>query len=273
MRQSKVRYHRTYLKLHSEYEDYAAPIIKKALDDQIKPVIKWVNEDNFEALPAYLDYLLTTVPIREALMEIYEKVGVSGAKFSYNWIGESVERKDLLDFFSPQWLKDMVDYFLLNAGTKIAGITNTTVERIRTVIADAQALNVSRREQAKYIEQTLDDPEFNRARSLVIARTESTTAANYGINLGAQSADYYTEKFWIDTKDSRTRKTHIMAGASPAIPMNGVFTVGGSLMQYPGDPTAPAEEVVSCRCVLGIKVVTDELGLPVLKPTGQRMMA
>ena len=30
---SSVKYHKTYLRLHKEYEAYAYPIIKKALDD------------------------------------------------------------------------------------------------------------------------------------------------------------------------------------------------------------------------------------------------
>ena len=45
---SSVKYHKTYLKLHKEYEAYAYPIIKKALDDQTGVVADFVNEDNFD---------------------------------------------------------------------------------------------------------------------------------------------------------------------------------------------------------------------------------
>jgi hypothetical protein len=264
MVKGKVRYHRTYLKLHSEWEAYAYPLVKEALDAQIKPVIAWLTEDNFDALPAYVDYLLSTVPMREALQPIYETVGVSAARFSYAWIQDSV-RKDLT-FFSENWLKQIVDWFLLNAGTKIAGITETTIERIKQVISDSAQLNLSRREQAKYIEETLSDPDFNRKRALVIARTESTTAANYGVNLGAEASDYVVEKIWVATLDKRTRYTHKIAGMSPGIPANAMFNVGGTLMLYPGDPTAPADETVNCRCVILNQAVTDADGLPMLKP-------
>lgn len=264
MRQSKVKYHRTYLKLHSEYETFAYPLVKKALDDQIKPILSWLTEDNFDALPAYIDYILSTVPMREALQPIYETVGVSAAKFSYNWI-QDIETKDI-GFFSAEWLKEMIDYFLMNAGTKIAGITHTTIERVKQVLAEATAQNLSRRQQAKYIEETLSDPDFNRKRALVIARTESTTAANYGIQIGAESSDYVVEKIWVATLDKRTRQSHRIAGMSPAIRPQDQFNVGGVLMSYPGDPTAPAEEVVNCRCVMLEQAVTDEMGLPVLKP-------
>lgn len=261
---SRVKYHRTYLKLHGQYEKYAYPIIKKALDEQIKPVIKWLNEDNFDALDAYLDYLLSTVPIRDALSEIYPTIGKSAATFSYNYIQRYAERKDLA-FFSEEWVQMMIEFFNLYSGNKIAGITQTTVERIRQVLADSTELNLSRRDQARYIEDQLRSPEFNRARALVIARTESTTAANYGINKGAEATDYEVEKIWIDTKDKRTRRAHLQAGQSEPIPMNQAFIVGGEEMLYPGQIGASAANVVNCRCVMGTVVLEDEYGLPILK--------
>ncbi len=265
MRQSKTKYHRTWLKLHKEYEEYAYPIIKDALDDQIKPVIKMIDEGNFDVLETYLPYVMNTSAIREALLEIYPKIGASAANFSYDWVGASSERK-AMSFFNAEWIQDMADYFLLNAGNKIKGITDTTLKYIQSLLAEVQNQNLSRREQAKAIEETLSDPAYNRNRALVIARTESTTAANKGIYLGAESSDYYIVKTWIATLDKRTRRDHLMADTLEPVPINGVFIVGGSIMEFPGDPTAPAEQVINCRCVMGIEPITDADGLPILKP-------
>jgi hypothetical protein len=45
---SSVKYHKTYLKLHKEYEAYAYPIIKKGLGPPNSAVVAdFVNEDNF----------------------------------------------------------------------------------------------------------------------------------------------------------------------------------------------------------------------------------
>jgi hypothetical protein len=57
---SSVKYHKTYLKLHKEYEAYAYPIIKKALDEQTGVVADFVNEDNFDDIELYIQFLSTT---------------------------------------------------------------------------------------------------------------------------------------------------------------------------------------------------------------------
>lgn len=276
---SSVKYHKTYLKLHKEYEAYAYPIIKKALDDQTGAVADFVNEDNFDNIELYIQFLVQQKPLYNGLEKIYTKVGVSAATFSYDWIRNSVPKtkKDfIIDFFNAAWYEEMVNYFRLIGGTKVAGIDNTTKDIINNLLANILGQNLSRREQAKLFEETLNDPAFNRARSLVIARTESTTAANHGINEGARSSDYEVQKFWINTKDKRTRLSHL-AMTQDRIGLNQFFTLRNpktnvvTEMMYPGDVgTAlnkiPAAEVVNCRCVMATEAIKDADGLPILKP-------
>jgi hypothetical protein len=270
---SSVKYHKAYLKLHGEYERYAYPIIKKALDEQIKAITNFTNEDNFDDLEIYIQFLVDQKPLYDGLEKIYRKVGISAATFSYDFIRNSVpkSKKDfVLDFFNAEWFRDITDFFRLIGGNKVTGIDQTTIDKIKTVLGNILGQNLSRRDQAKLFEQTLNDPAFNRARSLVIARTEATTAANYGINLGAQSSDYEVGKFWINTKDKRTRTSHL-AMKQNVIEINQPFNVGGVSMMYPGDPLGSpisqlAKEVVNCRCVMATKAVLDSDGLPILKP-------
>lgn len=265
---SSVKYHKTYLKLHKEYEAYAYPIIKKALDDQTGAVADFVNEDNFDNIELYIQFLVQQKPLYNGLEKIYTKVGVSAATFSYDWIRNSVPKtkKDfIIDFFNAAWYEEMVNYFRLIGGTKVQGIDNTTKDIINNLLANILGQNLSRRDQAKLFEETLNDPAFNRARSLVIARTESTTAANFGINMGAESSDYEVQKFWINTKDARTRRSHL-AMTKDRIAINQPFIVGGVPMMYPGEVGAPAAEVVNCRCVMATEAIKDADGLPILKP-------
>jgi len=73
------------------------------------------------------------------------------------------------------------------------------------------------------------------------------------------------QKFWINTRDARTRRSHL-AMTKDRIALNQPFMVGGVPMMYPGEVGAPAAEVVNCRCVMATEAVKDADGLPILKP-------
>jgi hypothetical protein len=157
----------------------------------------------------------------------------------------------------------MVNYFRLIGGTKVAGIDDTTRNIVKNLLANILGQNLSRRDQAKLFEESLNDPAFNRARSLVIARTESTTAANlWNQRWVLESSDYEVVKFWINTKDKRTRLSHL-AMTQDRIGLNQPFLVLDpktnevTEMMYPGDVAAPAKEVVNCRCVMATEAIKE----------------
>jgi hypothetical protein len=63
-------------------------------------------------------------------------------------------------------------------------------------------------------------------------------------------------KYWLATRDERTRPSHRQAGAryqpggSPGpIPFDQAYTVGGEAARFPHDPRLSARERVNCRCV------------------------
>lgn len=100
-------------------------------------------------------------------------------------------------------------------------------------------------------------------RGEVIARTESIAALHAGqfeaarqlVDSGKVRADQIT-KVWDATGDVRTRLTHAaMDGQSKRL--NEPFvSPSGALMMHPHDTTlgAPADEIISCRCFMAIKV-------------------
>lgn len=56
---------------------------------------------------------------------------------------------------------------------------------------------------------------------------------------------------WVARMDARTRPTHFAAdGQRQSI--DGMFLVGGADLAYPGDPNGPPEQVVNCRCRVGM---------------------
>lgn len=86
-----------------------------------------------------------------------------------------------------------------------------------------------------------------------LARTHSLSALNGGTAAGLQAeadvSDVIRFKQWWSAEDTRVRAAHIMAHGQVA-PVGDTFTVGGFPMAYPGDPMAPPDLVVNCRCSL-----------------------
>jgi hypothetical protein len=93
----------------------------------------------------------------------------------------------------------------------------------------------------------------NRAR--VIAITETTRAYGAGTIAAGLEQSRVTgrllQKRWRTEHDDRVRATH-RAVDNVTLPLYQPFNVGGWPMMMPGDVTAPADEVIQCRCDLVI---------------------
>ena len=96
--------------------------------------------------------------------------------------------------------------------------------------------------------------EINKWRALRIARTEIASASNAGSWEGAKALDMPMIKFWIATRDERTRPEHMEADEQSPKDMNEDFTVGNSRMKYPGDPQGEVVEIVNCRCSIAFEL-------------------
>jgi hypothetical protein len=108
---------------------------------------------------------------------------------------------------------------------------------------------VQLRDQRNLATKHLDDERsYWERRSMAIARTESTAAFNYA-SLVALNDEGFPEKAWMATRDTRTRESHRLADGQ-SVPLASPFIVGGALLQMPGDPTAPPDETVNCRCAI-----------------------
>lgn len=89
---------------------------------------------------------------------------------------------------------------------------------------------------------------FKEVRSQVIAQTTAVGAFNFGLWLGYKQQGY-THKIWVSQLLPETRESHSLADGQ-RVKIDEPFLVGSSLMQFPGDSTAPPEEVINCLCVL-----------------------
>jgi uncharacterized protein with gpF-like domain len=83
---------------------------------------------------------------------------------------------------------------------------------------------------------------------LNIAEVESAGAYNAGLFYGGKKAGIKT-KTWVTRKDRKVRAAHA-ALEGKTVPLGSGFKAGGAVLRFPGDPLAPPELVINCRCLL-----------------------
>jgi SPP1 gp7 family putative phage head morphogenesis protein len=141
---------------------------------------------------------------------------------------------------------------ILERANQLAGhVTDTTYRAVQQAMVDGVAAGESIDLIAGRIQQVFRQASENRAE--MIARTEVLSGFNQSASLAASQLprDLAAGKEWISAHDHRVRDDHRHAdGQTVAIDMP--FSVGGSLMPYPGFPGAPPEQVIRCRCTLAI---------------------
>ena len=154
-----------------------------------------------------------------------------------------IERKD----FASTVAKLAIRYIGLEAyRRRIVNISETTRANIIAQVARGFDAGLGQEGVARLIRQSV--PEIARARSSVIARTETHGAAGYGAQGAAVETGLELSKEWIASEDERTRDSHAEINGQ-IVGMQDYFDVGGYSAQFPGDPSLPPEECINCRCV------------------------
>lgn len=98
-------------------------------------------------------------------------------------------------------------------------------------------------------------------RAETIARTETQRVANQAREEAlhqtleqAGLSESNVVRTWRATLDTRTRDTHASMSGQKRGPREAFQSPSGAQLMYPGDPAAPASEVVNCRCVVVVSV-------------------
>jgi len=270
-KRQKDEYKRDWIATHGKYERQTYRIFKKALDGQIKNVIKSINEDGLSSAIALLPITIEPKLMNTAYIKAYELVGVSQGKWVTDWMtifekpiksGIPIHSKKLLAFGSEFWRRKMREFLMIHGALKVKEVDETTINLIRRLLVKYQSQGLSVIDQARQMVKDLSNASYNKNRALVIARTESTTAANYTSLTAGKEANYETEKEWLSIEDNRTRDSHRVANGDKA-GMDEFFIVNGEEMLYPGDPNGSASNIISCRCSVLVIPLLDSDGLPI----------
>jgi len=262
----QIAWYKVYDKFRNSREKAWAPKIYKALLNIIKNA---TNESSVEAAIKNIDSNIKLDEIAAIIKSMYIDAGkVMGGK-AYQLVRKNAVKAMMPIGYNEELINQIIAYLQLHNVQMVFNITDTLKQWITKQLIEGQ-------QQAKSITQIADEiskADFPKKRALVIARTETIKAANYGAVQGAKKAGYKTNKIWIAAKDNRTRR--IPRDAFSHLAMDGItvdidepFKVprreGGydDLMQ-PGDPSGEPGDIIQCRCTVGFKILRDENGLPI----------
>lgn len=139
----------------------------------------------------------------------------------------------------------MQKWISLTAALKVRQISETTRDQIRAKLEAGRREGLGTDALARSLRDTLGGTTA-RLRAAIIARTETHAAAQAANRQAADATGIRNlRKEWLAADDARTRPDHNSADGQ-IVAKESTFTVGGSQMEQPGDPSAPTDQVVNC---------------------------
>jgi hypothetical protein len=243
-----------YRKLYANALKQYSPKFKKELQKQVDTFCRTQDYD-----------AISDKALKKTIKQLHVSLGTKMAltaekdvkKATKGYIGPFEGKSQKTDLFSYVILQ-----YLERQGLDqlAADITDTTKDQIRRYLMQGAANNLSYAEMIPMLRQA----GITDYRAELIARTETSRAANTGSMVGAMSTGLVTVKEWIATRDNRTRR--IPRDSADHLHMDGIrvpidtkFEVKGKTfvdyMLHPGDSTAHAANVCNCRCTLGYEAV------------------
>lgn len=186
-----------------------------------------------------------TDPVRNAVVKTVMKPTLDGVGISF----------DTTNPFTANALS--------KAGQHVTSIADTTRSDIQNVIDASYQAGLSIPNTAKAIKSTMKSSATTRA--LMIARTELVGAVNGGSLAAAQivsgATDTQYSKVWLTAPGAKYPRHDEYDGLDgQEVGLDEAFDVGGSQLQFPGDPDGDPGEVINCRCTMIYDDGTGQVG-------------
>lgn len=254
-------YYAQYARWLVQQERIAVRIVRARLGQLADAIDQQLSTATPEVLALMLPYTIPDVAFAGLLEAIYTQVGASAAEREYTRLvpqksavlaGMATKDKEpnprrgtlTLGLFPETWRQKMITLARSSeTASRISKMAEKTRQLVRDVLTESAAQNWDIRKLSRKLRSVV----ASKSRAELIARTETTRAANAGHEAGAESTLLKLNKQWIATRDSRTRDTHRAIGGK-VVEKDGKFNVGGRLMSYPGDPAGGPAETCNCRC-------------------------
>jgi hypothetical protein len=248
----KVMTWKTIDRKRASYIKYAKTEFYRALKAQANEYLDQVKQSGISA-----EYSISQAPIENAMYNVYSRVMRQFAQDTYSQMNRKAKKTEI------NWEEWVSRWFTNNTTDLIRGIDNYTQDGIRAVAERAIVEGWGIRE---FQNNLFDLYQISERRAELIGRTEIIRASNAGSLMGAQETGIPMMKYWLATRDNRTRGLnpkdvfdHYSMDEDKGIPLDQAFNVSGEQLQHPGDRAGSPGNTINCRCTLTYQVIDTEI--------------
>ena len=143
------------------------------------------------------------------------------------------------------YITERVQKFIDKKAFKFANEVNkTTKKKLRKTLSEGISEGESINELSVRVAEVFKIRKGAEAKR--IARTEVLSASNEATLEAYNQSDTVEKKEWLATMDDRVRDWHATMNGE-VVEKHKKFSNG---LMFPGDPSAPADEIINCRCAL-----------------------
>jgi hypothetical protein len=263
----KVMTWKTIDRKRASYIKYAKTEFSRALKTQANEYLDKVKQSGISA-----EYSISRAPMENAMFNVYSRVMKQFARDTFSDLSKRANKTEV------NWDEWVARWFTNNTTDLIGGIDTYTQNGIRIVAERAIIQGWGIRE---FQNALFEDYRISERRAELIGRTEIIRASNAGSLMGAQETGFPMQKFWLATRDNRTRGLdpediydHYSMDEDKGIPLDQAFNVSGEQLQHPGDRAGSPGNTINCRCTMTYQVLDEipeefEAEAPEFKPTNQ----
>jgi HK97 family phage portal protein len=251
--EEKQAYMKSVESSRAKWQKEAEQRLQSYFDDERKAVVAAINK---AALPASAEdravaaITKSSSDLKTLIIALYTDI--------VNDVGNDV-LKQLKSYARPYEMKagsslledNTQKYLTTMAGTKIVGISDGTREKVRNQLSEGvknkeTIPQLANRIDGLYLDQIIPN------RSTVIARTETHAANAFAAWQAGKASGMTLDKVWLSMHDAKTRPAHVEADEQQ-VGIDEPFIVDGDELDYPGDSSGSAENVIQCRCSMYLK--------------------
>ncbi len=248
----------------ASYIKHAKTQFSRALKAQANEYLDQVQANGLSE-----EYIISSEPIEKAMRNVYKRVMTQFARDTYNDLIEEAKKTQ------TNWEATVDRWFDDNVIDLSDLMTDTTARSVRDIARDAIVEGKSIRE---FQNDLMASYSVSERRAELIGRTEIIRASNAGSLLGAQETGFPMNKYWLATRDNRTRGLnpkdiydHYSMDEDKGLPLDQAFNVSGEQLQHPGDRAGSPGNTINCRCTLTYEVIEEgvenfEAEEPITKP-------